>query len=370
MSIVDYVALVIIAGIVIYKMLQTNKTKTTKKKVSPETEKTLSKVKTFVEKVKTLDRDWILPVIAVSVFHILMYFSFEWYSKFVTNWRFWITQIAVVGVFIFLRPMDKSLRTPAKRMSGWGALVLVGLVLWNGTYLKKEWWDNKVTSEDEVVVEDFSPPPLPGHNPEGEKAAREFWKKYTKSSDDFDLMVETILPRESNFNQFETDGVTPLTGRENSKDKGLHQINMDSWEEQVKKFPDHEVTLGDKTLKIKDINPLTEEGNYLAALYLYNQRGLEPWSASLAKIDKQEEGRGVIIVIAPTDLRWSQPVVIPPHSKFTWSRIGERLTEMRVNGSKVITLDPKNTESLNLGKVYSLEVRSLEKEPEKFKIEF
>lgn len=298
----EYLWLIIIAGVIILTLYRYSSAK----KIKSGVQGTFGFFSKMFQNESLKKTDWILPVIAVGVFHVLMYFSFEWYSKFVTNWRFWFTQVAIVGVFMFLRPINKKLRTPAKQLSGWGILVLVGLVLWNGTYLKREWWDNKsqegktvatLSSTREGPCPDVLPlGPVPGRNAEGEKKAREFWSKHTKSKEDLDQMMK-IIERESQYNHLETDNTQPLVGRENCWDRGLHQINMIWWRLETEKFPEKKV-LGKK---ISEIDPLKEEDNGLAALYLYENRGgLKPWDASTERKDFQ-------IIIAPLG-EWSAKI--------------------------------------------------------------
>ncbi|MFA7216750.1 MAG: hypothetical protein WC095_02105 [Candidatus Paceibacterota bacterium] len=275
-----------------------------------------------MSRAKKTDWKWLKTLLSFVAIHILLAIFFHeenWYKNYV--WNVWIVlaQASIILIILFMRK-DVTLRgKTSSQLTGWGMMAL--LIVLTGT-VYKVWWTPKGTSttqtqtssrlnpSEESACSDVISPlgPVPGFNAEGKAKAEKFWLEHA-SKEDAEMMVSTILPRESNFNHLEADKTQELVGRENCWDRGLHQINMYWWRLETEKFPEKEV-LG---RKISEIDPLKEEDNYLAALYLYQNRGgLKPWDASNKKNFR--------IIIAPVG-EWSERVL--NRKGLSWSQLSD-----------------------------------------------
>jgi len=328
-------------------------------------------------------KSWWKPLVGLGLIHLTLAVFFHdkwWYSEYILNkWAF-IAQTAIALIYIFLRE-DIVERGKSKTvLTTWGKVAI--MIVLSGLMIRlfiDPWLYPQKTEKLQATASGRPSPtgcpdvgplgPIPSYNAEGERRAREFWSKHTKNEEDLKMMMTVVLPRESQFNHFENDGSQALVGRENCNDRGLHQINLTSWYKEVQTYPDREVTAFGKTVKIKDIKPEEKEGNYMAALYLYNQTGLSAWKASIGATTPVV-AKETLTIIAPTGGEWSEVINVSGRH-FNWSRLGDQITQMKVNGSQVYDLDPKNTGRLNLpGNIKTLEYRSMTDTEEKFKIEF
>lgn len=341
-------------------------------------------LKSLTEKIPS-NKQWWKPLVGLGLTHLVLAVFFHhtrWYNEYVLNWWTVFAQVAIALAYLFLREEKVERGKKENVLTGFGNAViwaaLGGLVfnLWIDPWLNPppNTEDLKATVSGRPSPTDCPEVgtlgPIPGPNTEGEKKAREFWSKHAKSKEDLEQMMK-IIERESQYNHLESDGQRALVGRINCNDRGLHQINLTSWYEEAAAYPDRKVNGFGNDVQIKDVNPEAEEGNFLAALYLYKQTGLQAWKASTeATAPAPLVAKETLTIVAPTGGEWSEPVNISGRH-FNWSRVGDQVTQMKINGSQIYDLDPKNTGRLNLpGLVRTIEYRSMTEKEEKFKIEF
>lgn len=330
---------------------------------------------------KTWKKVW-KPLVGLGLTHLVLavFFRDTWgYKEYILNWWTVFAQVAIALAYLFLREEKVERGKKETALTGFGNAViwaaLAGLVfnLWIDPWLNPppNTEDLKVTSgrpSPTDCPEIGNLGPIPGPNAEGEKKAREFWSKHAKK-EDLESMMK-IIERESNFNHLESDGSQALVGRINCNDRGLHQINLTSWYKEVAIYPDREVVGFGKTVKIKDINPEAEEGNFLAALYLYNQTGLQAWKAS-TEATAPVVAKETLIITAPTGGRWSETIEVNGRN-FSSDRLGQEITQIEINGDQVIELDPKKAGRAKIRdkQIKTLRYRSMTEKEEKYKIEF
>lgn len=204
-------------------------------------------------------------VIGFAVLHlVLFWFWQETWWWLVAHPLFWVNHAVILAVFLFLRHPAKEVR--GKKVPGdlkfpatW---VLLALLVGNIQYIWSNWSiERNLNTPRSDVALSVRNSPLPGENLEGKKRVEDFFLANLEEEDARE-MVE-ICGLESGWNQFERDGKTALSGRENPNDIGVCQINLGWWGKQAE-------SLGH--------NLYDWDGNLQMALWIRNHHGPEQWN--------------------------------------------------------------------------------------------
>lgn len=267
-------------------------------------------------------KNWVMLVmIAVAHITFLYFFPDTWKSLAGVD-VFWILQFALVLWFLLRKN---------KKVDFLKFAIIVLLIA--GTIKRGyDWREGKIKSMRHERYASQKPSPINANssptaiNQEGRKMVEEFYRKSKLSKEDQDRMVY-ISGRESRFNQFETDGKTPLRYKPKPTDPadidktavGLMQIRESMWGEQA------------KGQKLDFVH--SPEDNLKMSLYIFNKNkksggtGFKDWGG----IPDQDEvalflEKGIIgnngttqlakrTIIAPVAPDWSEAVVGKSHWK-------------------------------------------------------
>jgi hypothetical protein len=266
---------------------------------------TISKVAKPVRELGT--RAWsgmrnnIFALLALALCHALAIFYFRpLYDIVAVHSIFWVSHVVIL--FALALPREKVANSSVQKLSGASTAMILALLVTNIVYIAYQTVWNDLKNEDARIAQPQGPgiPRWPDLNEENEKVVSEFWKKYLTPDEKPENMIE-IARRESNFNQFEVDGKTPLRGRENSQDVCLMQINEGWWLKQS-------TNLGH--------NIYTLQGCLDMALWIRKNHGEDEWNTSqeARNFNRQKE----ITIVAPAD-DWSEWVFLRG-MKLTWDK--------------------------------------------------
>lgn len=200
-----------------------------------------------------------------------------------------------------------------------------------------------------TVAPQYRAPLPPTKNVEGEKRVRDAFengigglKGYGKGPE-IEEMVD-IAHRESDFNQFEADGVTvyrrrPTKDNPETDDVCALQVNEIWWQRELDKY-------GDKNeYNIRSYNLNEWNGCLTASLYLRRKYGSWLWTTSaMTRYTKFS-----VTVTAPAGMPddWSDQVPATKYRHMVWKYVG--LLEMETSEGQKFTLNSNTVGSLDFG---------------------
>lgn len=232
---------------------------------------------------------WVIA--GFSFMYLFLCWQSPWWRANMVNW--WTLWVAVG--FTMFGLMLESKKSFKPRLGKYGLIFMILVVGWK---FYGETWTSEVDAKPtDIRLPAFGLPIK--YNEAGHKTVSDFWIERLRLDQDGAREMIAIAERESQFNQFEADGTTPLRGRVNPRDVGVMQINEDYWLPQAK-------ALG--------FNIYAMEGNLNMAHWIRQHFGADEWNTSdeVRMFNRQKE----FTVIAPAE-GWSEVVVIPADTRLS-----------------------------------------------------
>lgn len=314
-----------------------------------------------------LKQYWIGLLLLVSGHGLVAYLSYKYLGD-TRVWRFfaeepifWIAHVLTFVAFKYCRS-EPSVLTGKRYMNDGGSFILLLtavimiFVFWNktGPYRAKPGVEiaSAATSKS-FSAEPNVPTPLPDrHSGEAksdlEMAAREFFRKNLPEAE-ANLMID-ICGAESDFNQFEENGVSVYRRRatpDNPErhDVGICQVNEDYW------FQDS-MTLAESTGQ--DYSLYTLEGNLWMSIWIFKNRGPLQWTTYRRSIGGASQEK--ITVMAPVEPDWSERISTP--GPFSDEANGP--ARVRVSSGRIFEIDKGS--KVKLGQTTFVQFQSRMKE--------
>lgn len=292
------------AGVLRWWVGRSKKTTTTR---TPNPEK-WKRTKELWEKINRKE-NWRVLVGVAGCHGLVWYFWPAWYWTLAHSRLFWLDHLFLAGIFIFFSDEKRTRTGKSRELTSLGSFLLLLLAVGNAGNIYTWWNANKTSasaSTTNIGTRNFGNHGVSAMSPTANLVELEETKKFLEGKNltkqEYDEMLE-IPHRESDYRQFESDGVTPLHGRINPKDTGRYQINSGWWAKEMAQPETPE--------EVKNLDIKTADGNMEAALYLYQKHGAKIWNSTGGMVLTEN----TYIIIAPVD-GWSEEVPTPDLSRF------------------------------------------------------